>query len=336
MPERSYISQGIQLGIEGVEGVVSPANRKLSSVSIMPRPNMEFSQFRPQGNKFNTLSVMNREWSTADIEGFPTYTEIIYLLSSLMGAATITTPAGATNARQWAFSINPTAADVPVSFTVEKGDGSFAERVAGLVVNSLNIGFSRTGDPELGGDAFARAYTTGVTLTAAPTELSLVPILPKDVSVYVDAPGATPETALGTTKLTRVSNVAVNISDRYSQFWSLDAAQASYSAILEGEPGATVDLSHMADASGMAFLANARAGDTRMVRIEAKSSTLIDAGIAASAYRMTIDLAMKFSEVGDMSDEDGAVVIPYTGVIVYEPTWANAIRVQVVVPATAL
>lgn len=335
MPERSAISQGIQIGVETVEGTAVAAGKKLSSMSITPRPNMEFSTFGPQGNKFDTLSVLNREWSTADIEGVPTYTEIVYPLSSLMGAATITTPAGATNARQWAFAINPTSADAPKSFTVEKGDGSVAERVAGLVVNSLTIGFSRTGDPELSGDAFARAYETGITLTATPTTLALVPILPADVSVYIDAL-TTGASDFGTTKLTRVNSASVSISDRYMQYWALDAAQDSYVATLEGKPGATVEFSVMADSTGMGFIANARAGDTLAFRMEALSATEIDSGVAASAYRMTIDAAIKISDIGDMDEVDGAVSIPFTGTIVYDSTWNQAISVQIVNALTAL
>ncbi|MDQ3540920.1 MAG: hypothetical protein M3440_09545 [Chloroflexota bacterium] len=336
MPERSTISQGIQIGVETTEGTVAPANKKLSSLSIMPKPNMEFSTFGPMGNKFDTLVTLNREWSTADLEGRPTFTEIVYPLSSIMGAAAITTPATAVNGRQWEFAISPTAADPGVSFTVETGDGTLAERVAGLVVNSLTIGFSRTDDPELSGDAFARAFTTGATLTATPTEVALIPILPAQVSVYVDAPGATPETALGTTKLTRVQDVSFSISDRFSQFWALDAAQNSYVATLEGKPGATIEFSVMADAAGMAFINNARAGDTRMIRIQAVSTQLVDAGIAATAYRFTIDAAVKISEVGDRDDNDGALVVPYTGTIVYDPTWGRAVRLQVVNGLAAL
>ncbi len=336
MAERSAISQGIQVGVETVEGTAVAANKKLSSLSIVPSPNMEFSSFSPAGNKFDTLSILNREWSNISLDGYPTYTELIYALSMLMGAATVTTPVGATNARQWEFTINATSDDPPKSLTIERGDSNLAEKVAGAVLNALTIGFSRTSDPSLSGDGFARQYQTGATLTASPTTIPLVPVLPKDVCVYVDAPGSDPEAALGTTKLTRCNNYSFAVGSRFSNFWALDCAQDSYVATLETKPTTTIELGVMADSTGMGFLANARAGDTRMVRIEADSGVEIDTGVATSTYRLTIDAAIKFSSVGDLADQDGAMVLPYTGTIVFDPTWGKAFRVQLVNNLTAL
>ena len=339
MPERSTVAQGVQIGVEATAGTAVPANRRLQSLGISIRPDMEFDEFEPSGNKFATLVLLDKEWTAADLEGRLTYTEIVYVLSSLMGTATITTPDTATNARQWEFTISATSADTPKTLTVESGDGSLAERVAGLLINALTLGISRDSGVSLSGEGFGRLFTAGATLTASPTSIALVPAMPKDFSVYVDAPPAAPyddadvEDTLGTTKLTRVSAVEVELGDRYSQFWAVDSAQTSFATTVEGRPATTLTLTVMADSVGMGFLATAREGATRFVRIEGISNVEVEAGIP---YSITIDMAVKINDVGDRDDSDNAQVIPYGMRFVYDPDWDASVRVRVVNGLTAL
>lgn len=335
MPIRSTIAQGIQVGIESTEGTAVAANRRLSSVGFSFDPNIDFDQFRPMGNKFNTLSVPGEDWSGVSYEGQPTYDELVYLFSSLLTTATITTPATGTNSRQWEFIPAATTSDAPKSLTIERGDATIAERVAGALLTGMDLTFRRD-SIDMSGDGMARAIATGITLTSSPTAIPLVPVIPKTVSVYVDAPstssaGAT-DTALGTTKLSLVREASLSISDRYAPFWALDAAQASYAASLEGEGGWEIGITPVADSTGMAFLTNARAGDSRAIRIEAVGS-IIETTIT---YKLTIDAIGQIIEVGELSDDDGAQVIPYTFGIVYDTTWAKALRVRVVCTRTAL
>lgn len=335
MPERSVISQGVQIGVEAVEGTAVPANKLLSTLAFTPRPNFEFSTFRPPFSKFPTTTTLLREWSAVGLDGVPTYTEIVYALAMIFGTPTITTPAGFVNARQWEFEIAPMSDDPPKTLTVEKGDSSLAERVAGVVLNGLTMGFSRTAEPTLTGEGFGRFYTPNIAKTASPTAVPVVPILPKQVCVYIDLASATPETTFGTTKMTRLYTTTLALSNRFSNFWALDCAQDSYVATMETALTSTFAWGMMADSTGMGLLANARAGDTLLVRVEATGDE-IDEGVAESAYRLTLDMAVQISEVADMGDQDGAVVLPYTGNLVYDPTWGKAIRVQVVNELTAL
>jgi len=78
------VFQGIQIGVESTAGEAVAANKKLLSTSITPVPKVETKPFRAMGNKYASFSTLNKEWAGLNIEGAPTYNEIVYLLSSLL------------------------------------------------------------------------------------------------------------------------------------------------------------------------------------------------------------------------------------------------------------
>lgn len=323
MPERATISQGIQLGVESTRGTAVAANKKLSSLSISPGIQSEFNTFRPMGNKWPTVVAQNREWVQAGLEGAPTFDEIIYPLSSVLDVATVTQPdaTNAPNAHLWTFQPATSDTDDPKTFTIEQGDSTRAHRFAYGLVTELGLNFSR-GGLELSGSMIGQRLEDGVTLTASPTTLPIVPILPTHVSVYVDATAA----ALGTTKLTRDFAADWTVGDRFNPVWPLDAAEDSFAAHVEAEPSGSLAIRPQADAVGMGFLDNARAGDTRFIRIEAVGDVIG----GAISYRLRLDLAGKINEIGEFDDEDGVFVSPYTFQVVHDGTWGKSMQVEVV------
>lgn len=332
MPERATIAQGVQVGVESVSGTAIAANKRLSALSLALEPSYEFQTFRAMGYKAPSIVSPTKRWSTADVEGAGTYTEIVYPLSSVLGAAVITTPATATLARLWTFILNATSASNPKTFTVEVGDGTINERAAGVIINELTFDIDLEGGVVLGGSAFGKALETGVSLTASPTAVPLIPMLGTQVSVYLDDPGADPAAALGTTKLTRAQSATITIGDRYSPVWVLDAAQNSYVASVETEPTLTVELNVEADAAGMGILAAADEGLTKMLRIEAVGAE-IETGFP---YTFTFDAAVKVSDVGGKDDNDGLQVIPYTFQMVFDADYDGIMQIAVQNDLTAL
>src|SRR5207244_5167404 len=133
---------------------------------------------------------------------------------------------------------------------------------------------------DLAGALLGRAQTTGITLTASPTAIPLIPISPKEFTVYADTTSA----GLGTTKLGRLlrGNFSFGAS-KYLPLWVVDAAQASFIDVVESTPTATFSALVEADATGVGFLANVRAGDTRFVRIQAVGPLIA----GASNYKLT-------------------------------------------------
>jgi hypothetical protein len=316
MQVRSSISQGVQIGVEplGSEGIAVAADIALNAMGFSPVPNLEFENYGPMGNKYDTVAALIREWSTSAVEGRPTYTEIVYALSSLLCSPDIV---DADPTFTWTWLPESRTQDDPITLTIERGDDNFAERMVGGVVNELAFAFSRTAAPTMNGQMFARNLVMGITKTADPEELALEPILPGHIDVFLDD---TPED-IGTTQLEAVLAVTPRIGNRFSQLWVLDSRQDSYAAIVETKPDAPIELVMMADSAGLARLEEARASSTKFMRIEAESVTEIETGIT---YRFRMDYAVKISGGGQIGDRDGVYAVTWQAGVMHDPNWGRA------------
>lgn len=299
--ERTVITNGIQIGVEATPGTAVPADKKLLSAAINLSGAGDVDVIRGSGSKFPAIAALGKDFAEGDLEGAPTYTELAYFLSGLLGDPVITTPVGATDARLWTWPIHVSAPQEGKTFTVEQGSGVAAERTSGAVITGLGIEYTRD-ELSLSGDVLARAFETGATLTAAPDEIPLVPMLPKEIDVYLDSTVG----AIGTTKLLRALTASWNIGDRFGALWPLNSSLTSYAATFETEPSSEIELTLEADAVGMGLYDVLRAGATRFLRIQAQSGTEIEAGYP---YRLRFDGAVKVTDVPDFSDEDGIYAV---------------------------
>jgi hypothetical protein len=168
MTDRATVSEVSQIGVEalGAPGVAVPTNVRLGAMSLNLAPAAELDLFGPDGQKYDTLSTLNKEWSALDVGGRPTYTEIVYPLSGILGDPVITTPGGATLARRWLWSPKPSLPDSLRTFTVAKGvpGGANAERAAFGLLTSFGVTFSRNGGTEMRGSGIAQTSTLDVPL----------------------------------------------------------------------------------------------------------------------------------------------------------------------------
>lgn len=330
MADRAAVFEGNQIGVETVYGTSVPADKQLTGMNIQLTPVGEVDAYGPMGQKYNTLAILNREWSTGDISGRPTYTEVVYPLSSVLTTAVITTPATGVTARDWDWTPANTGPDTPKSFTVEQGQpgAGLADKVTGLRVNELGFKFSRTAGVEMSGAAIARAILIAQTLTAAPTAIDLVPVAPGQVSVYIDDTVG----ALGTTKLLRDFSAEFQIGDRYSPVWPLNAALTSFDALTELKPKASVKLTLGNDTAGQAFLATMRTGAKKFIRIEAVGPIIE----LALPYLFRIDICALVSDAPSKGDVDGLSTLDWPFTPAYDATLGAAFKIKVRNTLTAL
>lgn len=312
MPERSTRTQGTQIGVETVAGTGVAANKRLQSIDFNLGGQGETMAFKPQGNKFNTVVAPAREWSVFPITGRPVYDEIRYVFAGIIGASTDTVVS--TTGQQHVFTPNATAEDAIKSFTIEKGDATRAHKAAYGLINDITLTINR-GEVTLSGGGIAQRLTDAITLTAAPTILPQIPILPIEFDLFVDATRA----GLGTTKLLRGFSAVFSYGNRFGQVWPLNSALTSFGAHYEGDPTATLSLTMSADASGMAYLTNFRAGSSVFVRLKSTSATVIGAGPAV--YSLQIDAVCKINALTPFADQDGLYAINWPTTIVDDGTW---------------
>ena len=328
MPERSALTQGVQVGVEATPGTNVAANKKFISIGITPAVSMDPLQFRPMGSKYNTIVTPGKEWVEADIEGVGSYTELLWFLASCVANPTGPVTVDSTG-RTWTFASASSAEDTVKTMTVEQGGVVRAHKFNYGLVTELELTFNRDG-VEVAGAMIGQRLSDNITLTAAPTTPPQVPILPTDVDVYLDGTSA----GLGTTKLTRVLEATWTLGDRFNPVWVLNSTLPSFVAHVESEPNAQLTLLMEADAEGMSQLTQMRAGATKFIRIKGTSPTL--AGSTTQAYELKIDSAVKVSDVGDFSDEDGVYAIEWTFDIVHDGTWGKAFTIDLTNKETTL
>jgi len=327
MAERATVFQTVQVGVESTYGTSVAASKLLQSMSIEPNIQADVKTFRPSGQKFNTVAALGKEWSAGKLSGMATYTEIIYALASALKKPTPTTPGG-TTPRLWTFDSAPSAADTIASYTVEQGSAERAHKVTGLVIPEFGMDFSRDA-VSINGSTLARAVTDGITLTAAPTAIALLPILPTAVSVKL---ADTQAGLAGASVLSRALSASWNIGNRFGPLWTLDSTQTSFAALVEMVPSGGAKLKVEADAAGMGLLTQLRSGATKFMRIAATGDQIE----TTYYYSIQIDLALKVTKVSDFSDADGVYAVEWEFELAKDSTWGKAIEVQVQNIATAL
>lgn len=327
MAERASVFQVAQWGVETTPGTAVAANKKLTGINVTAGVKADVKTFRAMGNKFNSLAALGKEWMEAKLDGFATYTEIVYPLCSVLAYAAPAQQA-ATIAYKWTLGPATSAADTKKTYTLEQGSAERAHKFAYGLVNQFGMQYSRDA-VNFSGSMLGQAVSDGITLTSSPTVIALQPILPTQVTVKV----ADSQAGLtGASALTRVLSCGWDIADRFAPLWVLNAANASFVADVEKPPKLTAKLKQEADAEGMGLLTQLRSGATKFLRI------LAEGDIIASTYKWTlqVDLAAKVTNVSEFADQDGVFAVEWEMEAAHDSTWGKAFEVQVINTLTSL
>jgi hypothetical protein len=330
MADRFVVSEVQQIGVESTAGTAVAPTKQLNGLSIELDTALEVDEFGPAGMLPNTIVAPRQEWASGALSGYPTYTELPYVFSNLLGAAAITTPSGATNARRWLWEPDESTPWTPKTWTVRRGvSGGTAEEAAYVLLSGLNLSFSRTAPPELGGDLFARRldYTASLATTGV-TSLDLVPILPTQVDVYLD----TTSGGLGGTQLLRDFGYSWSVADLFGQIWPLNSSLTSFAAHSVMKPTLENSLQLGNDAAGIGPVAHMRAGSTVFVEVRATGPE-IESG---QNYSLVIQTALKVADAPSRADLDGLSTLEWTFRNVYDASWGKWVSIELITSLTAL
>jgi len=319
--DRMTLFEKVQLGLETTRGVLVPANKLMTAMSIMVSPQTEIQRFAPAGIKFMTQSVLNKEWSRARVEGIPTYNEIVYALASIMGK---TTPTGGP-AYTWTFEMDYAAPDDPATYTIEQGVAPNAMKAGYGLFTSFSIVAAR-GENSLAGEMMAQVVEDGITPTASPTSIALKPIIAKSWDLYADDTSG----GLGGTRLGRAFRTEFRINDRYRMVWPLRSDQASYASHAEVRPTVEMMVRIEADDDAVELVRALKEGDSKYMRLVATSGT--DYITGTTPYKFQTDFNGIVVAAGDLGDEDGVVTREFTLAAKLDTGWGSgrALQVQVV------
>lgn len=327
MPERSFLTQVIQLAPEATPGTLLAATRRLQTIDFATNPQTSVEKFRPQGFKFDTVVAENREWVEAGLKISPTYTELIYPLSSVINNTSVPTGAPTTivdgltdtTGRLWTFEPSTSNPDTPQTFSVEQGSSVRAHRFGNVILTDFGFKFTRE-KTEMSGKAIAQALVDNFTLTAGTTTLPLIPITGNQLTVYLD----TTSGGLGTTKIARLFDFDLQLGGRFGPIWPVDASLASFATTVETEPKASIKVIVEADTYGMGtLLPLARNSGTMFLRLLAVGPNIYTGGVTVN-YQLRWDFAVKIEAIGAFSNQQGTYALEYTFDIVHDATWGKA------------
>lgn len=325
MVDRPAVFEIVQIGAEGDDayGTAVAADTRLASLSLSPAIQNESQSFRPSGYLWPTLVVQNREWTQLSLSGVADYNELAYVFCGLFIEDT---PTGVDDDKTWTWEPASDGANDRTSYTVEfGGDYASAEdaEVPGVMFTGFNIDFSRSAI-EIGGDAIGQLYDTDGGITADLTDNDAVPIMPKDVNVYLD----TAASGLGGTQIDPLQ-VSISFGSMVTAKWVLNSTYTSFKSLIDAAPDGQVTIRLEADSTAMAYLTNLRAGDKRFLRVSATSD--VEAFATGPVYySMQFDTCIQFVDVNEFSDEDGVYAVEYVFDVAHDATWAKALSWQLV------
>jgi hypothetical protein len=315
VPEVASIFSGSQIGSETTAGTGVAADKLLRYLAYEPSIDLAFNRFRPQGQIVASAITPAQDSTGWSLSGQGSYSELIYPFTGLWG--TMSPATVETTARRWSWTPAARTEITPKTFTVETGSATRAQKATYVAQSGLELTFNRTDGISVSGDAFGQQIQDNITLTATPTQLEDKPILPTHLDVYVDATSG----GLGTTKLTRDFNAVFRYTDARVPVWPINSTLASYGSDVQSEPTVQIELTLAADTQGMGFLTNARAGDTRYIRLSAVSTE--NAGATSAKYDLLISMAGKISAINAFDDNEGVKVLTYTFDAVYDAAWGS-------------
>lgn len=321
MAERTSITQVVQVGVETTPGTAVAANKFLPSVMINTGIDGNFTEQRGSSFKYLINEIPGKEWARGALTGQPTYDELTYLLASIVSfqAPSVVGVTG----QSWALVPSSSAEDPIKTYTIEQGSAVRAQKFNYGQLTELTLSGNRE-TISMTGSLIGRGFTDGVTLTATPTAVAAIPILPKHIDVFADPTSAN----LGATKLGRVLSWELSLKNRFNPLWVVDSSQSSYVATVEQAVDATFKMKLEADAAGMAFLTNARTPTKSFVRLKATSDQLAGTAIP---YSLAWDMCLQVKTFpNEIADQDGVYAVEWEFAFIHDPTWGKAHTVTLV------
>lgn len=322
---RPYVSQGVQIGVESTSGTAVAANKKLMAYRIDPQIAVETTQHRPSGYLVPTASSVNTEQTEADFEGPIDYQNIVYPLSSLFGAATVSQPAAVPSPTvyEWTWSFTGKSVITPKTFSVEVGDSSRAVKFNYGAFSDMELSIERTGDNSVSGSMIGRALSTAATLTASPTEVELIPVYGSHWKVLSATTGAGLTSG---TQLTAVYDAGLSFGDLLAAEYTLNSTNSSFNSLYSGEdPSFEWNMTLGADTTAEGFLADMRAGTKNFIRLQATGPIIED----AFNYEITIDMCVVVTDFDQYDSDDGKYVLPISFKLAYDATWGKTMNILV-------
>jgi hypothetical protein len=252
------------------------------------------------------------------------YTELYYLLYSLIGAPTTTTPGGGTLSRQHVWTPNVQTADSFKTLTIEHGDATAAEQMAYGIATSLTLDWGKD-DPQMSSNIIGRLPTT-TTLTASPTAVAQLPVSAREIDIFLDTSYA----GIGVTRLADASMARLEIGNKFNPKWVLNTSYASFKEVVEVPVDLTFVFATEHNAASRTLFADIANNNTKYMRALA-TGPIIEGSIP---YKIQVDIACRVTEAAQ-EDDDGVWEYQYTAAPINDASLGAPFKITLVNALTA-
>jgi hypothetical protein len=269
-PRRGSVNQSLQFGIETTPGTAVPANKRIDALSLVMGIKGTFKSTAGTGRKYASVQQLNSEWTEASFTGSLDYNAMTYILAGAMGIATPAAHGTSATAKDWVYDAILSGPRQPQTYSIEQGEAATrAQKFAYGLINTFGYKITRQ-DASVTGNLLAQQVSDGITMTASPTAVSLLPMVGQQFNVYLDPTSAN----LGVTQLTEFLSVDFSMGNIYGPFWPINRANASYLAHVDLKPSISCKLMTEADSVGMALLTSMRSGSTQFLRVNGQGPVI--------------------------------------------------------------
>jgi hypothetical protein len=329
MAERAAVFEGLQIGKETTPGTspATGAKKRLPSLVLAQTIEADATVYKANGGKFAVTSALGMESWQSSVSGPATYNELAYVLCSAVQGVTAT-EMGTSGVYSWTFAPNQSAPDSMQTYEIQTGSTVRAQQVNFASFTDVGFEFTRK-DVKMTGQIIAQRLTDGITMTTAPTTVPLQPIVPNQVTVFLN----TTHTTLGTTKLLRVLNCKWSSKGKLGPLWAVNKTDPSWVATVEKAPTTEIEIQVEATSLGMALLSDLRGGTKVFVRISCVGPLVA----TSDTFLFQIDNCCEVTKAGAFADATGVYAITFTLTVIEATTaFAAAYKMKLQNKLTAL
>lgn len=322
------ILQNTLWGPEATAGTApDPVEYYLAGLSVTFAPAAgEAEAFRPEGQKFGTFTVPSgTEHAQISLSGKPTYDELAWLFAGLFGWIEPTDDGA--NAYTWDWSPTEDTADLRLTYTLDRGTTSLAERVVYATMTGLSLTFRRAGIDLAGTMIGQKVDDSGGGIDATPEEVTIQPLLGQNVTIYLedayaDLAAADPQES--------IFQVELNFTDAAGPVFNLNKAETGFKETVDLAPtfGGTISIEKNTD--GEALRVDMRAGTKKWLRISVVDDTVIDVGPPDVTYSLIMTMPIYLTNPGDQQDQDGVFALGFNFTGVYDASEDFTIAVELI------
>lgn len=276
---------------------------------------------------------MPKESAVLEMDEVPaTFEQLPIILSCAVEGLTTGAADGSGSGKIYQYDMPTTASQAIKTVTIEMGDDQRVDEMEYAFVESWTLS-GASGEAVMMSANWRGKQATDAEFTTGLNPPTVEEILFNKGKLYIDTSGGT----IGTTqKTTTWMGFSLEFPNGWRPVWTADGSVTwsdfAYVGHKDEQITGTLTLRH--DATGEAEITAARAGNGRLVRMLFQGSALTTAGTAYTYKTCQVDLAIRYTSVPPLSDEDGLDTVE----LPFEVYWNSAKSLGgqiIVVPALA-